>query len=41
VFDGTLDPAKLPEIAFPEGESYELLSEEDLELMFDKEEPAP
>jgi type IV secretion system protein VirD4 len=38
VFDGNLDPAKLPEIAIPEGETYELLSEEDLEELFDEEE---
>jgi type IV secretion system protein VirD4 len=31
VFDGDIDPAKLLEIVLPEGESYELLSEEDLE----------
>jgi type IV secretion system protein VirD4 len=37
VFDGNLDPAKLPELELPEGESYELLSEEDLENLFNKE----
>jgi type IV secretion system protein VirD4 len=37
-FDFDVDPADLPEIALPEGEVYELLSEEDLELLFDKEE---
>jgi type IV secretion system protein VirD4 len=37
VFDEGIDPAKLPEITLPEGESYELLSEEDLELLFEKE----
>jgi type IV secretion system protein VirD4 len=36
-FDFGACPAKLPEIALPEGEFYELLSEEDLELLFDKE----
>jgi len=30
VFDGNIDPAKLPEIVIPDGD-YELLSEEDLE----------
>jgi type IV secretion system protein VirD4 len=38
VFDCNLDPAKLPEIALPEGEIYELLSEEDLEQIFENEE---
>jgi type IV secretion system protein VirD4 len=36
-FDFDARPAELPEIALPEGESYKLLSEEDLELLFDKE----
>jgi type IV secretion system protein VirD4 len=31
VFDEDIDPAKLPEINLPDGEEYELLSEEDLE----------
>jgi type IV secretion system protein VirD4 len=37
-FDFELDPAQLPEIAFPEGETYELLSEEDLEELFNNKE---
>jgi type IV secretion system protein VirD4 len=41
VFDGKIDPAKLPEIALPEGETYELLSEEDLEQLFNQEEESP
>ena len=37
VFDEGIDPAKLPETKLPEGEVYELFSEEDLELLFNKE----
>ena len=33
-----VDPAKLPEIKAPEGESYVLFSEEDLELLFNNNE---
>jgi hypothetical protein len=32
--DFDTDPAELPEITLPEGESYELLSEEDMEELF-------
>jgi type IV secretion system protein VirD4 len=41
VFDEKIDPADLPEIAFPEGEAYELLSEEDLDQLFNQEEESP
>jgi type IV secretion system protein VirD4 len=34
VFDEDIDPAKLPEVTLPDGEEYELLSEEDLENLF-------
>jgi type IV secretion system protein VirD4 len=37
VFDFGIDPAKLPETARSEGEFYELFSEEDLELLFNRE----
>jgi len=36
-FDEDIDPAELTEIAAPEGGNYELLSEEDLEQLFNKE----
>jgi type IV secretion system protein VirD4 len=36
--DKATDPAKLPETAIPEGEIYELLSEEDLDILFNLEE---
>jgi len=35
VYDGTIDPAKLPVVKIPEGD-YELLSEEDLEELYNK-----
>jgi type IV secretion system protein VirD4 len=37
-FADGIDPAKLPEIMLPEGVSYQLFSEEDLEELFNKEE---
>jgi hypothetical protein len=37
VFDETIDPAMLPELAVPDGD-YEVLSEEDLEELFYREE---
>ena len=36
-FDETVDPANLPELATPDG-AYELLSEQDLENLFNNEE---
>ena len=38
VFDKDTDPAKLPEVELPEGESYLLYCEEDLELIFNNNE---
>jgi type IV secretion system protein VirD4 len=38
VFAEGIDPAKLPEVILPEGENYQLYSEEDLEQLFNNEE---
>jgi type IV secretion system protein VirD4 len=37
VFDEDIDPAKLPEIPIPDGAEYELLSEEDVEQIFENQ----
>ena len=42
VFDGDIDVSKLEAINIPDGENYELLSEEDLEILFNnKEDESP
>ena len=39
IFDKNIDPASLPELAMPDGD-YELLSEEDLEALFNNNKEA-